>query len=274
MDNPLPSRFAPAGRKPNGILGVVLADGRATRMGGGDKSLLQLGGMSLLEHVLARLEPQCRVLAISANGDPARFSRFGYPVLADSVPAFAGPLAGILSGLDWAAENQAEAIVTVAADTPFLPDDLVMRLREAAATKRAAIALAASPDAAGLLRRHPTCGLWPVALREPLRADLVAGSARPCCGPTGTPPRLLFSASPGLIRFSTSIHRRIWCRRRRLHNWANRRFSAANVFRAAIEDGSHGDEGHRHARLDPGVSRINAHQPIGQGERGEAMGIV
>ncbi|WP_323014058.1 molybdenum cofactor guanylyltransferase MobA [Devosia sp.] len=174
MDDPLPSRFAPAGRKPNGILVVVLAGGRATRMGGGDKSLLQLGGMSLLEHVLARLEPQCQALAISANGDPARFSRFGYPVLADSVPGFAGPLAGILSGLDWAAENQAKAIVTVAADTPFLPHDLVMRLREAAATKRAAIALAASPDAAGLLRRHPTCGLWPVALREPLRADLVA----------------------------------------------------------------------------------------------------
>lgn len=158
-----------------GTLGVVLAGGRATRMGGADKGLLQLGEATLLDHVLARFAPQCAGVAISANGDPARFSRFGLPVLADSLPDFPGPLAGILAGLDWAAGEGCDAIVTAAADTPFLPRDLVIRLRDAAAAKGISVALAASPDEAGVPRRHPTFGLWPVALREELRAGLSEG---------------------------------------------------------------------------------------------------
>jgi molybdopterin-guanine dinucleotide biosynthesis protein A len=144
-------------------------------MGGGDKGMLRLGGTTLLDHVLARLGPQCGGLAINANGDPARFSSFGLPVLADTLPDFPGPLAGVLAGLDWAAENGADAIVTAAADTPFLPRDLVARLADAAEQKKAPIALAASPDETGAPRRHPTFGLWPVSLREDLRAELSGG---------------------------------------------------------------------------------------------------
>lgn len=157
------------------ILGVVLAGGLATRMGGGDKGLLPLGGVTLLDHVIQRLGPQCARLAINANGDPARFSRFGLPVIADTLPDFPGPLAGVLAGLDWAAGEGGDAIVTAAADTPFLPCDLVARLRDAAAEKQVPIALSASPDEQGTARRHPTFGLWPVALREDLRAELSGG---------------------------------------------------------------------------------------------------
>ena len=144
-------------------------------MGGGDKGLLPLGDRTLLDHVLERLAPQCAGLAISANGDPARFSRFSFPVLADPLPDFPGPLAGVLAGLDWAARREAKAIVTVAADTPFLPRDLVVRLSRAAAEKGVPIALAASVGETGALCRHPTFGLWPVALRDDLRATLSGG---------------------------------------------------------------------------------------------------
>jgi molybdopterin-guanine dinucleotide biosynthesis protein A len=144
-------------------------------MGGGDKGLLPLGDATLLDNVIGRLGPQCSELAINANGDPARFARFGLPVLVDPMADFPGPLAGVLAGLDWAAEIGAEAIVTAAADTPFLPDDLVARLTEEAAEKGVPIALAASADEAGVQRRHPTFGLWPTGLREDLRAALSGG---------------------------------------------------------------------------------------------------
>jgi molybdopterin-guanine dinucleotide biosynthesis protein A len=145
-------------------------------MGGGDKALLVVGGRTLLARVLERLGGQCAPLALSANGDPARFAGYGLPVLPDSVPGHAGPLAGVLAGLDWAAALGAEAIVTAAADTPFLPADLAARL--AAAAGPAGVAIAASADAGGVLRLHPTCGLWPVALREALRAALRAGERK------------------------------------------------------------------------------------------------
>lgn len=166
-------------RKPlTRIAGVILAGGRATRMGGADKALLQLGRATLLEHVIARLAPQCGGLALSANGDPARFARFGLPVLPDPLDGFKGPLAGVLAGLDWAAAQGVGAIVTAAADSPFLPLDLVARLERAARHEGTGLALAASPDAAGDPRRHPTFGLWPVALRDILRAELAAGQRR------------------------------------------------------------------------------------------------
>lgn len=144
-------------------------------MGGGDKGLLPLGDATLLDNVIGRLGPQCSELAINANGDPARFARFGLPVLVDPMADFPGPLAGVLAGLDWAAEIGAEAIVTAAADTPFLPDDLVARLTAEAAEKGVPIALAASADEAGVQRRHPTFGLWSTGLREDLRAALSGG---------------------------------------------------------------------------------------------------
>ena len=155
------------------VPGVILAGGRATRMGGGDKSLRALGGRRILDRVVERLARQCAPLALNANGDPARFADLGLPVLADSIPGHPGPLAGVLAGLDWAAAQGAAEVVTVAADTPFFPEDLVARL--CAARSATGLALAATPDETGRLRRHPTFGLWPVALRDDLRAALAGG---------------------------------------------------------------------------------------------------
>ncbi|WP_299778141.1 molybdenum cofactor guanylyltransferase MobA [uncultured Roseobacter sp.] len=156
-------------------LGVILAGGQATRMGGGDKGLLRLGGQSLLTRVIDRLEPQVAGLALNANGDPARFERYRLPVLADSIDGFAGPLAGVLAGLDWAATQGAETIVTAAADTPFFPADLVPQLLLASEGITHPLVLSATPDPARGRVRHPTFGLWPVALRDDLRAALQDG---------------------------------------------------------------------------------------------------
>ncbi|MCH8465230.1 MAG: molybdenum cofactor guanylyltransferase MobA [Roseinatronobacter sp.] len=153
-------------------LGVILAGGQATRMGGGDKGLRMVAGRRLLDHVLERLAPQVAAMALNANGAPARFAEFGLPVLPDSLPDFPGPLAGVLAGMDWAAAQGAEAVVSVAADTPFFPRDLVARLQAAAGPSR--LALAATREG-GKLWRHPTFGLWPVALRDDLRAALEGG---------------------------------------------------------------------------------------------------
>jgi len=150
--------------------GVILAGGRASRMGGGDKGLLPLGRSTILGHVIDRLAPQVAGLALNANGDPTRFAALGLPVLPDTVGGLAGPLAGVLAGLDWAAGLGASHVITAAADTPFLPADLVQRLMQAAQTAGTPVALAATSDG-----RHPTFGLWPVALREDLRSALAGG---------------------------------------------------------------------------------------------------
>lgn len=155
--------------------GVILAGGQATRMGGGDKGLRNLGGQTLLARVEARLAPQVAGLALNANGDPARFAGLGMPVIADSVAGFAGPLAGVLAGLDWAAERGAQTIVTAAADTPFFPCDLVPQLLLASEGMDHPLVLATTPDPQRGRARHPTFGLWPVALRDDLRAALEGG---------------------------------------------------------------------------------------------------
>ena len=151
-------------------LGLVLAGGLARRMGGGDKARIKIGGASILQRVLACLSPQCSRVIINANGDAARFADTGLPVVADSVPDFAGPLAGILAGLDWAAQNtpNLEWLVSVPGDCPFLPKDLVTRLHEARATANVRLACARSGE-----WRHPVVGLWPVKLREDLRHALI-----------------------------------------------------------------------------------------------------
>ena len=156
-------------------LGVILAGGAARRMGGGDKGRLMLGQRSILEHVIARLEPQVEELALNANDDAGRFEDLALPVIPDSLADRPGPLAGVLAGLDWAAESGASHIVTAAADTPFFPCDLVPRLQLAAETSPSGMALAATPDPERGTSRHPTFGLWSVALREDLREALVGG---------------------------------------------------------------------------------------------------
>ncbi|WP_342078031.1 molybdenum cofactor guanylyltransferase MobA [Yoonia sp. SS1-5] len=151
-------------------LGVILAGGQATRMGGGDKGLLRLGQGTILSHVIDRLEPQVAGLALNANGDATRFADLRLPVIPDSIGGFAGPLSGVLAGLDWAAAQGADHIVTAAADTPFFPCDLVPQLMRAAEEAGADLALAATPDG-----RHPTFGFWPVAKRADLRTALQGG---------------------------------------------------------------------------------------------------
>jgi molybdopterin-guanine dinucleotide biosynthesis protein A len=151
-------------------LGLVLAGGLARRMGGGDKARLRVGGVTILERVLERLRPQCARLLLNANGDPARFADTGLPVVPDDVPGFAGPLAGILAGLDWAAANVPEVgwLVSVPGDCPFLPRDLVARLHQARRAAGLPLACARSGE-----WRHPVAALWPVALRADLRRALV-----------------------------------------------------------------------------------------------------
>ncbi len=151
-------------------LGLLLAGGLARRMGGGDKPLKAIAGRTLLDHVIERLSPQCAGLVLNANGDPARFANTGLPVVADSVGDFAGPLAGILAGLEYAAAARPDIawVVSVAADTPFVPRDLVARLQAARIAAGARLAVAASGGYS-----HPVIGLWPVALAPALRQALV-----------------------------------------------------------------------------------------------------
>lgn len=157
------------------VAGLLLAGGRARRMGGGDKCLLPLAGQPMLAHAIARLRPQVGSLALNANGDPARFRDFGLPVAGDVVEGFAGPLAGVLTGMIWArdAAPDAEWLVTAATDTPFFPEDLVARLAAAARARGADVAFAASGG-----RTHPVFGLWNPALLEALRKALTREDER------------------------------------------------------------------------------------------------
>ncbi|HEX5077863.1 MAG TPA: molybdenum cofactor guanylyltransferase MobA [Geminicoccaceae bacterium] len=159
-----------ADRMGEGVVGVLLAGGQARRMGGGDKSLRRLGARTILEHVIERARPQVAALVLNANGDPARFARFGLPVAADVVEGFAGPLAGVLTGMEWARGHRPDCawIATIATDTPFFPCDLVARLREA--VEGADLACASSGG-----RAHPVFGLWPVRLADDLRRAMQEG---------------------------------------------------------------------------------------------------
>ncbi len=156
-------------------LGVVLAGGLARRMGGGDKPLRLLGGVPMLDHVLARFKPQVAAVVLNANGDPARFAEHAVPVVADGLPDHPGPLAGILAALDWTAEHHPDLpwVVSVPGDSPFIPHDLVARVHEARAAQGVPLACARSAGQA-----HPPVGVWPVSLRHDLRAALLAGERK------------------------------------------------------------------------------------------------
>ena len=147
------------------VVGVLLAGGQSRRMGGGDKGFRLLGGVRLLDRVIERFRPQVGRLVVNANGDPSRFAATGLPVVADTVADFAGPLAGVLAGLDWAASQVPQAlwIATVATDAPFIPRDLVARM--VVATEEGAELVCAASHG----RAHPVIGLWPIRLRDDLR---------------------------------------------------------------------------------------------------------
>lgn len=155
---------------PEPVAGVLLAGGLSRRMGGGDKCLRPLGGRPILAHIVERARPQVASLVLNANGDPARFADFGLPVVADVVAGHAGPLAGVLTGLDWAAAEAPDCtwVASIACDAPFLPNDLVARLLAAVAAEGAEMACAASNG-----RSHPVFGLWPLAAREDLRRAML-----------------------------------------------------------------------------------------------------
>jgi len=157
------------------VCGVLLAGGQSQRMGGGDKCLRPLGGKTILDHVIARAKPQVNCLVLNANGDPARFAPYRLPVAPDSVPGFAGPLAGVLAGMEWAAKHASvcDLVATFATDAPFLPRDLVRRLEEGMIADGADISCASSGG-----RSHPVFALWPVSLHEELREAMLSEDLR------------------------------------------------------------------------------------------------
>jgi molybdopterin-guanine dinucleotide biosynthesis protein A len=165
--------MVPPGDRNRGVVGVLLAGGLARRMGGGDKSLRRLGDRTILEHVIERARPQVAALLLNANGDPARFASFGLPVEADVVEGFAGPLAGVLTGMEWARAQRPDCawVATIATDTPFFPRDLVARMHEA--VQGADLACASSNG-----RAHPVFGLWPVRLAGDLRHAMMEDEIR------------------------------------------------------------------------------------------------
>ncbi len=161
--------------RPPRTIGVILAGGLARRMGGGDKPMRKIRGITILEYVVRRLSDQCDGIILNANGDPSRFGSFGLPVVEDNVKGNPGPLAGILAALDWTAAHRpdAEWVVGVAGDCPFLPRDLVHRLHRARTMQQTELAVASSGG-----QVHPVIGLWRVALRHELRHALVEEEIR------------------------------------------------------------------------------------------------
>lgn len=157
------------------MIGIVLAGGRASRMGGEEKSFLRVGAFSIIERVLSVLRGQCESIIINANGDAARFATFGCPIVPDTLPDHPGPLAGVLAALDHVAEQRPDAafVLTVPGDAPFLPLDLIARLEDRRVADRAAIVRARSGD-----NDHGVVALWSVALREDLRRALVVEGLR------------------------------------------------------------------------------------------------
>ena len=158
-----------------GVVGVLLAGGKSRRMGGGDKNLRQLGGISILDRVIRRARPQVETLILNANGDAARFEEFGLPFVPDIFGDHAGPLAGVLTGMAWAREHAPDApwIATFATDAPFFPEDLVDSLRQAVDMSGDDLACAGSMG-----RAHPVFGLWPVWLYDKLHRAVVEEGVR------------------------------------------------------------------------------------------------
>ena len=155
------------------IPGIILAGGLSRRMGGGDKGLLMLGKKSIIKRVIDKVSPQVGSLAININGDSSRFPDYKLPIIPDSIKGYLGPLSGILAGMEWAFKNGNRYIATVAADTPFLPDDFIKRLHAMVKSKNLNIGIAASRIlSTDDVFMHPTFGIWEVGLKDDLRNAL------------------------------------------------------------------------------------------------------
>jgi molybdenum cofactor guanylyltransferase len=176
-------------------VGVILAGGQARRMGGVDKALIPLGGTTLIERAIARASVQVRDVIINANGDPKRFAHLGLPVIADRVPGFVGPLAGILAGFEWLRANRPDArwLASFACDCPFLPTDMVARLVEAATRDHVPVAVAASGT-----QHHPVFAVWSAEIAATSEDVLVRGNYRKMDDWIATLPsvRVSFAAEP------------------------------------------------------------------------------
>jgi len=161
--------------KSEDVVAVILAGGLARRMGGGDKSMLELGGKPILSYVIELAQNQVDTVLLNANGNAERFAEFGLPVQADIVPDFAGPLAGVVSAMAWVKQNSPNAthIITMAADTPFFPNDYVARMLELMELKQQRLACASYQG-----RTQPVFGLWPVDLFDDLYKALVEDDVR------------------------------------------------------------------------------------------------
>ncbi|MDQ8698766.1 molybdenum cofactor guanylyltransferase MobA [Hyphomicrobium sp. LHD-15] len=158
------------------VAGVLLAGGLSRRMGGGDKALLPLGGQTLIAQAAKRLAPQVSSLVINANGDPSRFKALALPVVPDDLPDYPGPLAGVLAALRWHARETptARAVVSVSADAPFVPLDLVARLANALPTNTPTPVSVAQSHG----RRHHVIALWSLECTGAIEAALTRGERR------------------------------------------------------------------------------------------------
>ena len=158
------------------MAGVILAGGLATRMGGGDKTLKEIGERKILDIVIERIRPQVSGLVFNTNNDPVIYSDLDIPIISDQFKNSYGPLAGILAGMEWACQKGYSLMVSIAGDTPFFPEDLVAKLVFNQQQNQESIVLAATRDkTSGKIYRHPTFGLWSVHLRHDLKANLDNG---------------------------------------------------------------------------------------------------
>ena len=157
---------------PEFVVGVLLAGGKSSRMGGGDKCLLPLAGKAMLTHIIERLRPQVSDLVLNANGDLGRFAAFGLPIVEDRLGGQIGPLAGVHAGIEWAVANRpgCRFVITGATDTPFFPTDLVARFLASLEGGEPKLLVARSEEGV-----HPVFGLWPVSLAPAIETSLAGG---------------------------------------------------------------------------------------------------
>ena len=153
---------------------VILAGGAAKRLGGGDKPLRMIGGKPILDWIIERIKPQIHALALSANGNPARFAAYSRDILPDFEPHL-GPMAGIVSAMEWAKKTNpiASHVLILSGDSPFIPSDLVRRLAELPSIAPDSMIAASSAG-----RTHPTIGFWPIAASDRIKQAIIEGKGR------------------------------------------------------------------------------------------------